>query len=540
MKEYIDSMKDSRNPFSGETYLLPKELGNKYAEAEALEIEYLSSKQSGLVHPDDLAEIKAEAIAAKMAYRQALLEKMSEYIHELSRNNSERIDFLVRDFQSKEDTQDQPLYADVQIRWNEDGRLDDEIIKLVPDRDEEFMFYNADGLDGLKRLMKPDNGQDFTVEKVYQLYGRQYEIAVVDYLTRDVDIAAGSEKEALKMLDKQYSNAGITLGRDDFSRRDVVLLENCLYRPEEVRLIAAPENNYHFTIQEILQHVEKVDAGDLEEAIGEVERRLKENKIIVGSGDDYSETHYITHARLVDNSLKLPTEIPLADIADFQKRLKETHPEGMTVHLQKESVEHLRQFPADINLNGLVNAPGEEQLSAYGALRAEVRLKAEDFYHVFPDEKTYYHEKLAKAYDNGVAASTMYIQKHPDMDGGRVNILLGPQIMKNIRIEDMPLSEALHAIEDRNIRTDQEFLRFRNEIKNKDRISETSLYKNSQGNTLIRCKIDGRQQSARQLSREDLASYEKGSMSRNELAAKAFSEELTQSMNREENRGMKR
>ena len=540
MKEYIDSMKDSRNPFSGETYLLPKELGNKYAEAEALEIEYLSSKQSGLVHPDDLAEIKAEAIAAQMAYRQALLEKMSEYIHELSRNNSERIDFLVRDFQSKEDTQDQPLYADVQIRWNEDGRLDDEIIKLVPDRDEEFMFYNADGLDGLKRLMEPDNGQDFTVEKVYQLYGRQYEIAVVDYLTRDVDIAAGSEKEALKMLDKQYCNAGITLGRDDFSRRDVVLLENCLYRPEEVRLIAAPENNYHFTIQEILQHVEKVDAGDLEEAIGEVERRLKENKIIIGSGDDYSETHYITHARLVDNSLKLPTEIPLADIADFQKRLKETHPEGMTVHLQKESVEHLRQFPADINLNGLVNAPGEEQLSAYGALKAEVRLKAEDFYHVFPDEKTYNHEKLAKEYDNGVAASTMYIQKHPDMDGGRVNILLGPQIMKNIRIEDMPLSEALHAIEDRNIRTDQEFLRFRNEIKNKDRISETSLYKNSQGNTLIRCKIDGRQQSARQLSREDLASYEKGSMSRNELAAKAFSEELTQSMNREENRGMKR
>ena len=36
MKEYIESMKDSRNPFSGETYLLPKELGNTYAEAEAL------------------------------------------------------------------------------------------------------------------------------------------------------------------------------------------------------------------------------------------------------------------------------------------------------------------------------------------------------------------------------------------------------------------------------------------------------------------------------------------------------------------------
>ena len=69
-------MKDSRDPFSGETYLLPEELAKKYADAEALEIEYLSSKQSGLVHPDDLAVIKAEAMTASEVYRQAITERM--------------------------------------------------------------------------------------------------------------------------------------------------------------------------------------------------------------------------------------------------------------------------------------------------------------------------------------------------------------------------------------------------------------------------------------------------------------------------------
>lgn len=741
MKEYIESMKDSRDPFSGETYLLPEELAKKYADAEALEIEYLSSKQSGLVHPDDLAVIKAEAMTAGEVYRQAITERMpadvqahvafdrrahglenlkepteltiqqqedllrisdislhrieNEYIYlsfhiqcrvdgrqqpakpiyandhmlfcnnqiskeelamlyfgnalhaerehygpeldekmvkryaraaysdnqelepwvkemqreldknpdishtimqngkttqwewmldsirqcihighrvdntqdspifdttmsvdyyiskplaenidnisqEFSKNISDRIDFLVRDFQYWEDTLEQPLYAEVQIRWNEDGKLNDEIIKLVPDRDEESIFYNADGLNGLKKLMELNNGQDFTVKKVNQLYGRTFNIAVVDYLTRNVNIQARSEEEAMKKLDKEYYRGNIVLGSEDFNRRDVLQLETGLLRPEPVRLMATPEGTYTLTVQEILQHNEKIDAKDLPSAIEKVEDMLKNYEIIVGSEDDYVETNYIQHARLIDNSLETPVEIPLADIADFQRQLAEAYPHGMTVHLQNESVEHLKQFPAGMDLNGLVNAPEQELLSAHGSLHAEARLMPDDYAHVYPDTATYSHEKLASECDTGIAAATLYLHQHPDMDGGRVNLNMNPQIMKRIYVEDMPLPNLLHAIEDRNIQTDKELIQFRDEVKNLDRISEVSLYKHNSGSMMLRCKIDGEQQSGRAVPVPYLRSWYEGDISKREMAAKMFSEELKQSANQEENRGIKR
>ena len=542
MKEYIESMKDSRDPFSGETYLLPEELAKKYADAEALEIEYLSSKQSGLVHPDDLAVIKAEAITAKEQYREALLEKMPEAVREAYQQQhiQNRIERKSKDFQAKENTQNQPLYADIQIQWKDNRMVEDKTVKLSTGRDEDDIFYQVDGVEGLKKLASFDNGKDFIVKDVKEIYGQTYNIAVVDYLTRNVNIQANSEEDAMKKLDREYYRGNIVLGSEDFNRRDVLQLETGLLRPEPVRLMATPEGTYTLTVQEILQHNEKIDAKDLPSAIEKVEDMLKNYEIIVGSEDDYVETNYIQHARLIDNSLETPVEIPLADIADFHRQLAEAYPHGMTVHLQNESVEHLKQFPAGMELNGLVNAPEQELLSAHGSLHAEARLTPDDYAHVYPDTATYSHEKLASECDTGIAAATLYLHQHPDMDGGRVNLNMNPQIMKRIYVEDMPLPNLLHAIEDRNIQTDKELLQFRNEVKNLERISEVSLYKHNSRSMMLRCKIDGEQQSGRAVPVPYLRSWYEGDMSKREMAAKMFSEELKQSANQEENRGIKR
>ena len=542
MKEYIESMKDSRDPFSGETYLLPKELAKKYADAEALEIEYLSSKQSGLVHPDELAEIRAEAITAKEQYREALLEKMPEAVREAYQQQhiQNRIERKSKDFQAKENTKNQPLYADIQIQWKDNRMVEDKTVKLSTGRDENDIFYQVDGVEGLKKLASFDNGKDFIVKDVKEIYGQTYNIAVVDYLTRDVNIQVNSEEDAMKKLDREYYRGNIVLGSEDFNRRDVLQLETGLLRPEPVRLMATPEGTYTLTVQEILQHNEKIDAKDLPSAIEKVEDMLKNYEIIVGSEDDYVETNYIQHARLIDNSLETPVEIPLADIADFQRQLAEAYPHGMTVHLQNESVEHLKQFPAGMDLNGLVNAPEQELLSAHGSLHAEARLMPDDYAHVYPDTATYTHEKLASEYDSDMAAATLYLHQHPDMDGGRVNLNMNPQIMKRIYVEDMPLPNLLHAIEDRNIQTDKELIQFRDEVKNLDRISEVSLYKHNSGSMMLRCKIDGEQQSGRAVPVPYLRSWYEGDISKREMAAKMFSEELKQSANQEENRGIKR
>lgn len=542
MKEYIESMKDSRDPFSGETYLLPEELAKKYADAEALEIEYLSSKQSGLVHPDELAEIRAEAITAKEQYREALLEKMPEAVRKAYQQQhiQNRIEHKSKDFKAKENTQNQPLYADIQIQWKDNRMVENKTVKLSTGRDEDDIFYQVDGVEGLKKLASFDNGKDFIVKDVKEIYGQTYNIAVVDYLTRNVNIQANSEEDAMKKLDREYYSGNIVLGSEDFNRRDVLQLETGLLRPEPVRLMATPENTYTLTVQEILQHNEKIDAKDLSSAIEKVEDMLKNYEIIVGSEDDYVETNYIQHARLIDNSLETPVEIPLADIVDFQRQLAEAYPHGMTVHLQNESVEHLRQFPTGMDLNGLVNAPEQGLLSAHGSLHAEARLTPEDYAHIYPDTATYSHEKLASEYDTGLAAATLYLHKHPDMDGGRVNLNMNPQIMKRIYVEDMPLPNLLHAIEDRNIQTDKELLQFRDEVKNLERISEVSLYKHNSGSMMLRCKIDGEQQSGRAVPVPYLRSWYEGDMSKREMAAKMFDEELKQSANQEENRGIKR
>ena len=75
-RDYVYSIKDSLDVKSGDFSLLPKETRDLYAKAESLEIEYYSSKSSGLVCKEDLEDIKAEAILAIKEFNDAIREAL--------------------------------------------------------------------------------------------------------------------------------------------------------------------------------------------------------------------------------------------------------------------------------------------------------------------------------------------------------------------------------------------------------------------------------------------------------------------------------
>lgn len=64
---------------------------------------------------------------------------------------------------------EEPLYAEVTIRWKDDGTEQEDIIKLSDDiyeRDDDKVFFNVTGLNDLKGLINPDNGEDFYIVDV--------------------------------------------------------------------------------------------------------------------------------------------------------------------------------------------------------------------------------------------------------------------------------------------------------------------------------------------------------------------------------------
>lgn len=75
-RDYVYSLKDPLDVKSGDNSLLPKDARDLYAKAESLEIEYYSSKSSGLVCKEDLEDIKSEAIMAIKQFNEAIREAL--------------------------------------------------------------------------------------------------------------------------------------------------------------------------------------------------------------------------------------------------------------------------------------------------------------------------------------------------------------------------------------------------------------------------------------------------------------------------------
>lgn len=76
LRDYVYSLKNPMDLKSGDYSLLPKDTRELYAKAESLEIEYYSSKSSGLVCKEDLDDIKSEAILAIKEFNDSISEAL--------------------------------------------------------------------------------------------------------------------------------------------------------------------------------------------------------------------------------------------------------------------------------------------------------------------------------------------------------------------------------------------------------------------------------------------------------------------------------
>ena len=67
-RDYVNSMRNPKNPSSGEADFLPKSILPLYIKAENAEIEFYSSRASGLVCKEELEELKNEALTGWKEY----------------------------------------------------------------------------------------------------------------------------------------------------------------------------------------------------------------------------------------------------------------------------------------------------------------------------------------------------------------------------------------------------------------------------------------------------------------------------------------
>ena len=79
MTEYMESLRNKEDIFSGDEYLLPPDLLNTYAKYESACEEYHSAKYSRLVCKEDLEDMGDELKTSYEAYKAALKDAVSQY-----------------------------------------------------------------------------------------------------------------------------------------------------------------------------------------------------------------------------------------------------------------------------------------------------------------------------------------------------------------------------------------------------------------------------------------------------------------------------
>lgn len=79
MKEYMESLRNQDDIFSGDEYLLPSDLLKIYGRYEIACEEYHSARCSGLVCKEDLEDIGNQLKTAYKEYRTAMRDAVSQY-----------------------------------------------------------------------------------------------------------------------------------------------------------------------------------------------------------------------------------------------------------------------------------------------------------------------------------------------------------------------------------------------------------------------------------------------------------------------------
>lgn len=146
------------------------------------------------------------------------------------------------------------------------------------------------------------------------------------------------------------------------------------------------------------------------------------------------------------------TEIRLYTEKDFQDKLKEKFPNGITIPVQNVDADTLAIFrycplERNIGMHGLLHGADATPIFRNEYLNVEIRLKPDDYWMACPEEKMYFSKELADAVDLGPEdiEATMLINRVPELDGCYIEMQglhNEKKFLENVYVEGVPLKEA--------------------------------------------------------------------------------------------------
>ena len=150
---------------------------------------------------------------------------------------------------------EEPLYAEVTIRFKDDGVQQMDMIKLsndIDERDDDKVFFNVDGIEGLKDLLKSDNGEDFDIVDIEDT--RFYAKSL--YLGEDVSsdlsarIKAGTQevRDLINGIGLDYSpltpRLAVTANLSEDWREENHVFAHAMVTPDDILVFENREDAY--------------------------------------------------------------------------------------------------------------------------------------------------------------------------------------------------------------------------------------------------------------------------------------------------------
>lgn len=175
----------------------------------------------------DCVDVDIVRIATPKQLRQEVLDKQAEKLQQ-------RYNEFVKEHG------EQPLYAEVTIRFKDDNVQEVAMIKLSEEIDpstDNKIFFNVNNFEGLKDLLKVDNGEDFDVINVEetQFYDKSL------YQPQEQGLSDSLSAEEMKHLERHLMNVKNALSASDTSKSLLahmltgILLDGNVKDPQNVR-----------------------------------------------------------------------------------------------------------------------------------------------------------------------------------------------------------------------------------------------------------------------------------------------------------------
>ena len=187
---------------------------------------------------------------------------------------------------------EEPLYAEVTIRWKDDGTEQEHIIKLsddIDERDDDKVFFNVTGLNDLKSLINPDNGEDFYIVDVQNITFQPKSLFLNDEKAVTVEQI---QKKAVKLFGNNFefdywneTEAGTKIDRVDLGEMpDTISIDKLEIKDGKLSLYS---NDIGGDVD--LQAMDDIELSKVDISLDEIKGYLDTQKLHSGIDDDNKE-----------------------------------------------------------------------------------------------------------------------------------------------------------------------------------------------------------------------------------------------------------